>query len=190
MTFMPSNYQTLTDELTDLAHSADSAEHLMTMIVERLQELLTHYNWVGFYMLDEARCRRGAHARSRPLRRGGNAAQAHPFEPGNLRSGCFFCADRGHRRCECRSPLSRLFDRNQVRDCRSHLRPTATWSESSISTATFQRPSPTTIANSSSTAPASSGDTWRRSISKADTLNATWEGYGFGRPSWAMTLGL
>ena len=26
----------------------------MTMIVERLQDLLKHYNWVGFYMLDEA----------------------------------------------------------------------------------------------------------------------------------------
>ncbi len=53
MTFMPSNYQTLTDELTDLAHSADSTEQLMTMLVERLAELMTHYNWVGFYMLDK-----------------------------------------------------------------------------------------------------------------------------------------
>ena len=51
---MPTNYQTLTDELTNLSDSADSAEHLMTMIVERLQELLKHYNWVGFYMLDES----------------------------------------------------------------------------------------------------------------------------------------
>ena len=49
---MPANYQLLTDELANLAGSAESAEHLMTMIVERLQELLTHYNWVGFYMLD------------------------------------------------------------------------------------------------------------------------------------------
>jgi L-methionine (R)-S-oxide reductase len=53
MTLMPSSYQTLTDELTTLANSAESAEHLMTMIVERLQELLPRYNWVGFYMLDE-----------------------------------------------------------------------------------------------------------------------------------------
>jgi GAF domain-containing protein len=50
---MPTNYQTLADELTHVANSADSAEHLMTMIVERLQELLEHYNWVGFYMLDQ-----------------------------------------------------------------------------------------------------------------------------------------
>jgi len=53
MRLMPTNYQTLADELTHVANSADSAEHLMTMIVERLQELLEHYNWVGFYMLDQ-----------------------------------------------------------------------------------------------------------------------------------------
>ena len=51
---MPSNYQPLADELTNLAGSADSADHLMTMIVERLQDLLKHYNWVGFYLLDES----------------------------------------------------------------------------------------------------------------------------------------
>jgi len=50
---MPANYQSLADELTHLASSADSAEQLMTMVVERLQELLKHYNWVGFYLLDE-----------------------------------------------------------------------------------------------------------------------------------------
>ena len=50
---MPANYQTLADELTHLANSAESPAHLMTMIVERLQDVLTHYNWVGFYMLDE-----------------------------------------------------------------------------------------------------------------------------------------
>lgn len=50
---MPANYQTLADELTNLANEAESAEQLMTMIVERLQELLSHYNWVGFYMLDK-----------------------------------------------------------------------------------------------------------------------------------------
>ncbi len=50
---MPANYQTLADELTELATSATSPEHLMTMIVERLQDLLKHYNWVGFYMLDD-----------------------------------------------------------------------------------------------------------------------------------------
>ena len=50
---MPSNYQTLAEELTNLAQSADSAEQLMAMLVERLGELMTHYNWVGFYMLDK-----------------------------------------------------------------------------------------------------------------------------------------
>ena len=50
---MPANYQTLADELTHLANAADSPEHLMTMIVERLQDVLTHYNWVGFYMLED-----------------------------------------------------------------------------------------------------------------------------------------
>ena len=50
---MPANYQTLADELTNLANSAESAEHLMTMIVERLQELVNYYNWLGFYMVDE-----------------------------------------------------------------------------------------------------------------------------------------
>jgi len=50
---MPANYQTLADELTQLASSAHSAEHLMTMIVERLQDLLPHYNWVGFYMVEK-----------------------------------------------------------------------------------------------------------------------------------------
>lgn len=50
---MPANYQTLADELTELATSATSAEHLMTMIVERLQDLLRHYNWVGLYMVDD-----------------------------------------------------------------------------------------------------------------------------------------
>ena len=50
---MPANYQTLADELTQLANSAHRAEHLMTMIVERLQDLLPHYNWVGFYMVEE-----------------------------------------------------------------------------------------------------------------------------------------
>ena len=54
MRLMPTNYQTLADELTHVANSAESAEHLMTMIVERLQDVLTHYNWVGFYMLEEA----------------------------------------------------------------------------------------------------------------------------------------
>ena len=54
---MLTNYQTLADELTTLANEAESAEQLMTMIVERLQELVKHYNWVGFYMLDKGAAR-------------------------------------------------------------------------------------------------------------------------------------
>jgi len=50
---MPASNQTLTDELTNLVASAENAEHLMAIIVERLQELLKHYNWVGFYLLDD-----------------------------------------------------------------------------------------------------------------------------------------
>ena len=50
---MPTSYQTLADELTTLADSAASSELLMTMIVERLQDVVKHYNWVGFYLVDE-----------------------------------------------------------------------------------------------------------------------------------------
>ena len=50
---MPASNQTLTDELTNLVASAENAEHLMAMLVERLQELFKHYNWVGFYLLDD-----------------------------------------------------------------------------------------------------------------------------------------
>jgi len=48
------NYQPLADELTNMANAAESAEHLMTMIVERLPDVMKHYNWVGFYLLNEA----------------------------------------------------------------------------------------------------------------------------------------
>jgi L-methionine (R)-S-oxide reductase len=50
---MPTSYQTLADELTTLADSAASSELLMTMIVERLQDVVKHYNWVGFYLVEE-----------------------------------------------------------------------------------------------------------------------------------------
>jgi iron complex transport system substrate-binding protein len=46
------NYDTLTRELSRLASHATSAEQLMTVIVERLREAVPHYNWAGFYMLD------------------------------------------------------------------------------------------------------------------------------------------
>jgi|SRR5208283_3766818 len=46
------NYQNLADELSGLARAAASPEQLMTMIVERLEDVVKHYNWVGFYMVD------------------------------------------------------------------------------------------------------------------------------------------
>jgi GAF domain-containing protein len=52
MVVMPMLYQNLTDELSSLADAAESADQLMAMIVERLQDVVKHYNWVGFYMLD------------------------------------------------------------------------------------------------------------------------------------------
>jgi GAF domain-containing protein len=50
---MAAKYQNLSDELSTLAATADCAEQLMTMIVERLQDVMKHYNWVGFYMIDQ-----------------------------------------------------------------------------------------------------------------------------------------
>lgn len=49
---MPTTYQSLANELTTLANSVESADQLMTMIVERLQDVVKHYNWAGFYMVD------------------------------------------------------------------------------------------------------------------------------------------
>ncbi len=53
MSLMSTHYQTLAEELTGLATAAESPEQLMTMIVERLHEVMQNYNWVGFYMLEE-----------------------------------------------------------------------------------------------------------------------------------------
>jgi len=50
---MPINYPNLAQELTHLADSAESAESLMSSIVERLRERLPHFNWVGFYMVEK-----------------------------------------------------------------------------------------------------------------------------------------
>jgi GAF domain-containing protein len=50
---MAAKYQSLTDELSSLATAADSVERLMTVIVERLQDVMKHYNWVGFYVVDQ-----------------------------------------------------------------------------------------------------------------------------------------
>ncbi len=40
-------------ELDKIASSAKSADQLMTGIVEKLNELMLKYNWVGFYMMEE-----------------------------------------------------------------------------------------------------------------------------------------
>ena len=50
---METNYQQLAEELTTLAGAASSVEDLMSIIVGRLQERLHHFDWVGFYMIEE-----------------------------------------------------------------------------------------------------------------------------------------
>jgi L-methionine (R)-S-oxide reductase len=52
---MPTNYQQLAKEFTTLAKAADDVEGLMSSIVGRLQERLQHFNWVGFYMIENGR---------------------------------------------------------------------------------------------------------------------------------------
>lgn len=42
----------LADELNILAEAAASVEDLMTLIVGRLQQHLSYFNWVGFYMIE------------------------------------------------------------------------------------------------------------------------------------------
>jgi L-methionine (R)-S-oxide reductase len=46
-------HEQLLSELEAEARFAPSAEALMQKIVERLQDNLTAYNWVGFYMIEE-----------------------------------------------------------------------------------------------------------------------------------------
>ncbi len=52
---MPTATQDLARELDQFAAAAESAEHLMTLIVGRLKERLPHYDWVGFYMIDKGK---------------------------------------------------------------------------------------------------------------------------------------
>lgn len=52
---MPTIAQDLARELDQFAAAAESAEHLMTLIVGRLKERLPHYDWVGFYMIDKGK---------------------------------------------------------------------------------------------------------------------------------------
>lgn len=49
---MPINYQQLAEELNRLADAAESAEDLMSAVVEQLHERLPHFNWAGFYMVE------------------------------------------------------------------------------------------------------------------------------------------
>jgi L-methionine (R)-S-oxide reductase len=41
-------------DLQTMAQSAPTVEDLMTDIVGRLQQYLSHYNWVGFYMIEKS----------------------------------------------------------------------------------------------------------------------------------------
>lgn len=50
---MPTQQQDLAHEMDNLAEAADSIDVLMSMIVGRLQERLSHFNWVGFYMIEK-----------------------------------------------------------------------------------------------------------------------------------------
>jgi GAF domain-containing protein len=50
---MSVNYQHLEEELNTIAGAAESAEDLMGRVVGHLQQRLTHFNWVGFYMIEE-----------------------------------------------------------------------------------------------------------------------------------------
>jgi GAF domain-containing protein len=50
---MPTQQQELAHEIDTLSEAADSVDYLMSMIVGRLQEHLSHFNWVGFYMIEK-----------------------------------------------------------------------------------------------------------------------------------------
>ena len=50
---MPTSQQKIAEELTTVAEAAPSAEDLMSIIVGRLQERLGHFDWVGFYMIEQ-----------------------------------------------------------------------------------------------------------------------------------------
>jgi L-methionine (R)-S-oxide reductase len=50
---MTTDYEQLAAELTTIAEASNDAEELLGLIVQRLQERLPHFNWVGFYMLEK-----------------------------------------------------------------------------------------------------------------------------------------
>ncbi len=47
--------QQLADELTIIAQAAESVDDLMSIIVGRLQQRLSHFDWAGFYMIEEGK---------------------------------------------------------------------------------------------------------------------------------------
>jgi L-methionine (R)-S-oxide reductase len=51
---MPTAQQQLAKEISTLAAAATDVEDLMSVVVGRLKERLPHFDWVGFYMIDEA----------------------------------------------------------------------------------------------------------------------------------------
>lgn len=50
---MASQHEQLTRELDAAADAAPDADELMSLIVGRLKERIPHFNWVGFYMVEE-----------------------------------------------------------------------------------------------------------------------------------------
>ena len=50
---MPTQQQELALEIDVLADAAGSVDDLMSVIVGRLQERLSHFHWVGFYMIEK-----------------------------------------------------------------------------------------------------------------------------------------
>lgn len=49
---MPTLQQDLAREIDTIAEGATDVEYLMSLIVGRLQERLSHFHWVGFYMIE------------------------------------------------------------------------------------------------------------------------------------------
>ena len=54
---MPTQQQELAQEIDTLAEAADDVDDLMSTIVGRLQERLSHFHWVGFYMVEKGLAR-------------------------------------------------------------------------------------------------------------------------------------
>jgi GAF domain-containing protein len=49
------NFKDLLDEFEGFARTAASAKSLMEHIAQRLHEGMTRYNWVGFYLMEDAK---------------------------------------------------------------------------------------------------------------------------------------